>query len=298
MRKRPIQIPQPRVEGLAGTCLVGVCHFRETNFWIGKRRKITVGGRSLIGLLLLILSGAGAPSLAQEMRGMNPGETVADAAVPQNAAMAEIKDVANLPRILLIGDSISIAYTLPVRNLLQGKANVHRIPVNGTGSGAGVTGIQQWVGTGTWSVIVFNFGIHDAKIWSQDGQPALPRAAGQPATSLEKYAENLRQIIRRLRPTGARLIFATTTPIPEVTTGRWFDSIPARNAVAVQVMQSNGVAICDLYSAIFPQRKEFERPGDVHFTQAGSIVLAQSVADCIQAQLPAGRLEKDSPDRK
>ena len=36
-----------------------------------------------------------------------------------------------LPRVLLIGDSISIGYTLPVRELLQGKANVHRIPANG-----------------------------------------------------------------------------------------------------------------------------------------------------------------------
>ena len=43
-----------------------------------------------------------------------------------NPAMAKIEDVAGLPRVLLIGDSISIGYTVPVRELLKGKANVHR----------------------------------------------------------------------------------------------------------------------------------------------------------------------------
>ena len=45
-----------------------------------------------------------------------------------------------LPRVLLIGDSISIGYTVPTRKLLQGKANVHRIPENG---GATTTGLQE-----------------------------------------------------------------------------------------------------------------------------------------------------------
>src|SRR5437762_2496146 len=55
---------------------------------------------------------------AKEPKGANEGETVADAAVPENSAMAEIRDVPGLPRVLLIGDSISIGYTLPVRKLL------------------------------------------------------------------------------------------------------------------------------------------------------------------------------------
>ena len=35
--------------------------------------------------------------------------------------MTPIEDVAGLPRVLLIGDSISIGYTLPTRELLKGK---------------------------------------------------------------------------------------------------------------------------------------------------------------------------------
>ena len=43
---------------------------------------------------------------------------------------AQIEDVPGLPRVLLIGDSISLGYTLDVRELLTDKANVHRPPAN------------------------------------------------------------------------------------------------------------------------------------------------------------------------
>src|SRR5690606_25488906 len=60
------------------------------------------------------------------------GLSVAGAQTTQtpNPVFAPIQDVPGLPRVLLIGDSISVGYTLPVRKLLEGKANVHRIPVN------------------------------------------------------------------------------------------------------------------------------------------------------------------------
>ena len=59
---------------------------------------------------------------------------------------------------LLIGDSISIAYTQPVRELLKGKANLHRIPTNGGHSKSGTTLIEKWLGTGKWDAIHFKRG--------------------------------------------------------------------------------------------------------------------------------------------
>jgi acyl-CoA thioesterase-1 len=50
-----------------------------------------------------------------------------------------------LPRVLLIGDSISIGYTIPTRKLLKGKANVHRIPVNGGPTTRGLEQVENWV---------------------------------------------------------------------------------------------------------------------------------------------------------
>ena len=60
--------------------------------------------------------------------------------------MAPIKTVQGLPHVLIIGDSISIGYTLPTRALLQGKVNLHRIPTNGgpTTKGLAEIGKMAW----------------------------------------------------------------------------------------------------------------------------------------------------------
>ena len=68
---------------------------------------------------------------------------------PQSPAFAPVIDNPELPRVLLIGDSISIGYTVPVRNALAGKANVHRIPENGADTVNGLkrmrrTSLRLW----------------------------------------------------------------------------------------------------------------------------------------------------------
>lgn len=247
--------------------------------------------RATLGTALLILA-ALVPLQAQ----MNEGETVADAAVPQNKAMSAVTDVPGLPRVLLIGDSISIAYTLPVRALLEGKANVHRIPTNGGNSKAGRSALTRWLGTGKWDVVHVNFGLHDAKLVGSTGLPAVSR---------EDYVENLKVIARQIQATGAQVIFATTTPIPAtlrattITPGvlppktRLFDSIPERNDLAVSALKEIGVRIDDLYEAILPQQEKLQNRNDVHFSAAGSKVLAQAVADSILQNLPASPAAPD-----
>ncbi|HEX3871489.1 MAG TPA: hypothetical protein VHV77_13690, partial [Pirellulales bacterium] len=76
-------------------------------------------------------------------RTKNEGETIVDSDDPRNKAMRSIKDVPGLPRVLLIGDSISIGYTPEVRELLKGKANVHRIPQNGGATDVGLENMEK-----------------------------------------------------------------------------------------------------------------------------------------------------------
>jgi lysophospholipase L1-like esterase len=211
-------------------------------------------------------------------RQLNEGETIADSDSTKNPAVRAIKDVPGLPRVLLIGDSISIGYTLPVREKLKGKANVHRIPVNGGATEIGLVNLKSWLGDGRWDVIHFNFGLHDAKYATETTQRA----------SREQYAENLRALIAQMKPSGAKLIFATTTPVPKggvLSPTRKFDDIRARNEIAVGVMKENGVAIDDLYSAVLPVQEKVGRPNDVHFAPEGYELLAQAVAASIEAAL-------------
>lgn len=209
---------------------------------------------------------------------MNAGETVADAAVKKNPAMKEVPDIAGLPRVLLIGDSISIGYTLRVRELLTGKANVHRVPANAAATAYGLEKLDAWLGTGKWDVIHFNFGLHDAKLPPE----------GKRHTERDVYERNLRELVKRLGKTNARLIWANTTPVPNdgvVSPTRRFDDITERNRVAQRVMSENHVTIDDLNSIASPTLAKIQKPNDVHFFPEGSDLLAQAVAHSIALEL-------------
>jgi acyl-CoA thioesterase-1 len=54
-------------------------------------------------------------------------------AKPQSSPpeFTSVTDDPKLPRVLIIGDSVSVAYTLGVRKELVGVANVHRVASNG-----------------------------------------------------------------------------------------------------------------------------------------------------------------------
>lgn len=194
-----------------------------------------------------------------------------------NPAFASVEDTPGLPRVLLIGDSISIGYTLPVRELLKGKANVHRVPTNGGPTINGIKNIDTWLGEGKWDVIHFNFGLHDIRL-DKDGKHQVEAA---------EYEANLRKLVARLKKTGARLIWASTTPVPE---GR---QSPSRmggdevkyNDIAQKVMKENEVPINDLHAFAAPRLKDIQMPANVHFTKAGSEVLAREVAARIEAAL-------------
>jgi len=190
-----------------------------------------------------------------------------------NPTMQPLQDVAGLPRVLLIGDSISIGYTLPTRKLLEGKANVHRIPANGGPTKNGIANLKKWLGDGKWDVIHFNWGIHDLK-FMPDGKRQVEAA---------DYEANLRSLVATLKTTGAKLIWASTTPIPEgeLNPQRKFGQVPEYNAIAAKVMTENGVTLNDLNAWMTPRFEELHKPKDLHYTEAGSEHLARKVAEAI-----------------
>jgi acyl-CoA thioesterase-1 len=194
-----------------------------------------------------------------------------------NPAFAPVTDDPKLPRVLLIGDSISIGYTVPVRRLLAGVANVHRIPENAAFTGYGLKKIDDWLGSGRWDVVHFNFGLHDLKRM-EDGNAQV---------SLADYESNLRQLLTRLKKTGASLIFATTTPVPEgkVNPPRVPADVARYNEAAVRVMKENKVAIDDLYAFALPRLNQIQQPVNVHYTEAGYEALAGEVARSIRTTL-------------
>jgi lysophospholipase L1-like esterase len=191
-------------------------------------------------------------------------------------AFDPVKDDPKLPRVLLIGDSISIGYTVPTRRLLAGKANVHRHEGNGGPTDNGTKNLKKWLGEGKWDVIHFNFGLHDIKL-----------GTGKHQVPIEEYEKNLRDVVKTLKTTNAKLIFATTTPVPEGKTNppRKNEDVIAYNKVAVKIMEENGVAVNDLYSFALPQLERIQLKVNVHFNEKGSQALGERVAAAIEKAL-------------
>ncbi|QDU21015.1 SGNH/GDSL hydrolase family protein [Urbifossiella limnaea] len=192
-------------------------------------------------------------------------------------ALAPVVDVPGLPRVLLIGDSISIGYTLPVREKLKAVANVHRPPTNCGPTTRGVAQLDGWLGDGRWDVIHFNFGLHDLKFVDDKGQNTSPDK-GKVQVPVEEYRKNLDALVGRMKKTGAKLIFATTTPVPEKEPARRADADRAYNAAAREVMARHGVAVNDLDAFVRGRKGEGQLPNNVHFTPDGYTALAGQVA--------------------
>jgi lysophospholipase L1-like esterase len=179
-----------------------------------------------------------------------------------------VKDDPKLPRVLLIGDSVSRGYTQPTRVALAGKANVHRAPANCGPTASGIKNLDVWLGEGKWDVIHFNFGIHDR------------------ATPAADYVKRLEEIVTRLEKTGAKLIWASTTPIPDDPAHKQTaSSIVEKNALAAEVMKKHGIPTDDLFVAITPHLAKLQNPNDVHFTGEGYDFLGGKVGDAILARL-------------
>jgi lysophospholipase L1-like esterase len=190
-------------------------------------------------------------------------------------------------RVLIIGDSISIGYFEPTKQLLEGKAEVYHNAGNAQHTRHGLAQLDAWLGDTPWDVIHFNHGLHDLKYVNAKGGLVSPDEGTQ-LVPIDEYARNLEQIVKRLKKTHARLIFATTTPVPDGAAGRIKDDAERYNRIALPIMKKYGVRVDDLYAFALPGLESIQRPHNVHFTDEGSRLLAQQVANSILAAL-AGR---------
>ncbi len=195
----------------------------------------------------------------------------------------------SLPQVLIIGDSISLGYTPALPGLLKGKAIVRHNPGNAGHTGMGLANIKRYLAGGKWDVIHFNWGLWDLCYRSPKSrnQGRRDKVNGKITHSLEQYEANLTKLVKELKGSGARLIWAATTPVPDGEAGRIKGDELKYNAVAAKIMNANKIAINDLHGHMTKRLKDFGRKGDVHFDKAGSKYLAEKVAAEILKVLPA-----------
>lgn len=203
--------------------------------------------------------------------------------VPENSEWGFIRDDPALPRVILIGDSVSRSCTVSVRKLLAGNANVHRAPANCGPTDSGLRNMDIWLdqGSGEWDVVYFNFGIHDRR------------------KTPEQYAANLERVIQRLEATGAKLIWAPTTPFEDKNVPG-VDGSLALNATSDEVMGKHGIPIDDLHATVIDKLAHVQGADRTHFDAAGIRLLAGEVARTMRraspnADRPVPRPQSQSP---
>jgi len=204
------------------------------------------------------------------------------------AGAAEIEifgSQAGRPKVLIIGDSISLGYTPFVKQVLAGKVDVQHNPGNAQATAYGLEHLDTWLGMEAWDVIHFNWGLWDlcyrhpdSKVYGQ-----RDKERGTLTTTLEQYRANLEAIVPRLKETNAQLIFATTTPVPQGEAGRFPRDVVRYNIVAKEVMTEHGVVVNDLFACMTDHMNQYQvRAGDVHFTEAGYAFLAREVVRSVR----------------
>ncbi len=208
-----------------------------------------------------------------------------------SVAFRNPKDHPDRPNVLLIGDSISIGYTIDVRKALHGKADVFRIPGNGKNSAYGQKNIKKWLAmnNGNWDVIHFNWGLWDLcyRHPKSKTQGHRDKINGTITASPEQYRVNMEKIVAQLKKSHAKLIWCATTPVPEHEAGRKLGDDLIYNQIAAEIMKKNEIAINDLHAHTLLKHAEIQiKDGDVHFNKKGSAYLAQKVAQKITAILP------------
>jgi acyl-CoA thioesterase-1 len=198
-----------------------------------------------------------------------------------------------VPNVLILGDSISIGYTPFVQEKLSGKANIYRPvlpggnPENCEGTTKGVKEIDRWLNENelvkNWDIIHFNFGLHDIKhvdpvTGENSKNPSDPQQA-----NVKQYKKNLETIVEKLKASNARLVFATTTPYPDIVEGPVRKpGMPQKyNRAAIKIMNNNKIQVNDLYAFMLPRMNRLQLPNNVHFTPEGYKELGAKVAERI-----------------
>ena len=175
----------------------------------------------------------------------------------------------NLPRVLLIGDSITRAYYPEVEKKLAGRAYVARLSSSAFISDPVLLEqIEMVLGSMKFDVVHFNNGMHGWQHSEQEYAAAFPAFL---------------KTIKHFAP-AAKLIWANTTSLKnspakaapqEVTDAR----VAARNDIALKFVTAKKIPVDDLYSIVLGHPEYHS--DNVHFNDRGIALQAKQVADKI-----------------
>ncbi len=185
--------------------------------------------------------------------------------------------------VLLIGDSIRLFYRHEVAKQLGEEYNVYSPKDNCRFAGYVLNSLRWWLQEfPTPDIIHFNAGLWDTAIlYKQDGC----------FTEKQEYVKYMQRVLRELKKTGAKMIFATTTPVSDEKTdlpgpmppAHKNEDIIAYNQAVLEAYKDEDVLIDDLFSLMYPQKEKYLSEDMIHPNDDGVVLLGKAVADSIRA---------------
>lgn len=180
---------------------------------------------------------------------------------------------ADLPRVLLVGDSITHNYQEKVRELLRGVCYVDYVAT----SYAIDTKIYNhlvydFMTDSNYALIHFNHGLHGIH---------MPKRSYK--SKLEKLLSKVDKAIKIILTTSTIVYREGNKRLD----GAWMKRVRERNAAVREVAVEHGYVVDDLYSVSVSIPKEYRYMDGTHYLQEGYSMLAEKVAECIQRELHA-----------
>lgn len=176
----------------------------------------------------------------------------------------------DLPRVLLIGNSITRAYYPEVEALLKDKAYAGRMTTSKSLGDPGLLAeIALVLSYDRFDVVHFNNGLHG---WGY---------------TEEEYGESFPELIKTIKKhaPGAKLIWASTSPIRTGEGMTGFDPrterVKVRNQIALEAVKGQDILVNDLFQLVIDHPEYYAGGDGTHLVPAGVAAMAGQVADVI-----------------
>ena len=185
--------------------------------------------------------------------------------------------------VWLIGDSIRMHYEQKTESILGEKYKVFAPNGNCKFASFVHNSLRFWQQElETPDIIHFNAGLWDTAIlYKEDGC----------FTPLDVYVDYMKKVVRELKKTGAKVIFATTTPVHDdkqyfegpMPPAHKNDDIIKYNQAVLEAFKDEEIVINDLFSLIYSEKEKYLSDDMIHPNNEGAEVLGKAVADAIMS---------------
>ena len=177
----------------------------------------------------------------------------------------------DLPRILLIGDSITHNYQGVVREKLKGVAYVDYVATSyGIDTPIYKQLVLNFAKYNSYDLIQFNFGLHAKHL------------------SKRSYKSKVKEIVNKLQALG-KVVLANSTIVYEegnkVLDKSWKKKVDERNQAMQELSCELGININDLFTVSVNIPKEYRYVDGIHYVSKGYETLASKVASFLITEM-------------